>query len=124
MVDGTAATGRAVWDTCDYRLSTFSPDGSLVVGSAPDADGYGSPTLAILDATTGERIVDFEVAGPATRSSGSTPGWPGRTTTRSSSRVMSGEDFSIVRLGLDGTVQRVDIPSAGAPGRVAVAEVR
>ena len=38
-------------------------------------------------------------------------------------RVMSGGDYFIVRLGLDGTVQRVGMPSAGASG-LSVAEVR
>jgi len=38
--------------------------------------------------------------------------------------VMTGnDDYSIIRLGLDGTVERVDIPSAGVSG-LSVAEVR
>ena len=123
VVDGVARTGTTIWDTCDYRLGSFSPDGSHLVGTAPDADNYGSPTLALLDATTGKPVVDFEVAGARKQVVGiwSQMAWEDDETLVV--RVMTGDDYSIVRLGLDGTVQRVDIPSAGASG-LSVAEVR
>ena len=46
-------TGALAWETCDYQLGAFSPDGALVVGFAAQSDGYGSRTVSILDATTG-----------------------------------------------------------------------
>lgn len=124
VVDGLARTGATVWDTCDYRLGSFSPDGSHLVGTAPDADGNGSPTLALLDASTGEPVVDFEVAGARKRPAGiwTQMAWEDDDTLVV--RVFTGgEDYDIVRLGLDGTVQRVDIDSAGESG-LSVAEVR
>ncbi len=53
------ATGERLATTCDHQLGRFSPDGRLLVGGTPDADGLGSPTVAILDAATLEPVVEF-----------------------------------------------------------------
>ncbi len=123
VVDGTAPTGAVAWETCDHALSTFSPDGSHVVGTVASGGEYGSPTLAILDATTGEVVVDFEVAAGPRQVVGidSRMVWEDADTLVV--RVMTADDYSIVRLGIDGTVQRVGITSAGASG-LSVAETR
>ena len=47
VVDGG---GPRLWETCDYGLGRLSPDGTYVVGTDPEADGYGSPTVSVLDA--------------------------------------------------------------------------
>ncbi len=124
--DGTCsavvdASGARLWGTCDYRLGHLSPDGSYVIGTSLEAE-YGSPTLAILDAATGERIVDFEVV-LARRAVGGVDtrmAWEddGHLVVR-----VSREDFSMERLGIDGSVQRIDVDSAGVSG-LQVAEVR
>jgi hypothetical protein len=116
VVDGRAPTGDVTWETCDYALSAFSPDGTHVVGTVASGDAYGSPTLAILDATTGEPVVDFEVAGARSQVVGidSRMAWEDGDTLVV--RVMVGDDYAMMRLGLDGTVQRIGIPSAGASG--------
>lgn len=116
LVDGLARTGALIWDTCRYRLGPFSPDGAHVVGTDPQTDGNGSPTLAVLDAATGEAVVDFKVAAGRRQVAGiySQMAWEDADTLVV--RVMSGEDYFIVRLGLDGSVQRVGIASAGASG--------
>ncbi|CAM3927730.1 hypothetical protein [Nocardioides zeicaulis] len=120
MVDATS--GSTLWSTCDYRLADLSPDGAYVVGEAPVGE-YGSPTLAVLDARTGTRIVDFEVVLPRRTVGGfeSRMVWEDDHTLVT--RVARGEDYPIVRLGIDGTVQRVDVDSAGISG-LTVAEVR
>lgn len=125
IVDGTAPSGVVAWETCDYALDHFSPDGEHVVGTVAADGEYGSPTLAVLDATTGEVVVDFELVIPRRQVGGVNETnilweddghlvarvWPG------------GEGSAIVRLGLDGTVQRLGTDSAGASG-LAMAEVR
>jgi hypothetical protein len=59
------AGGKLLWDTCDYSLGAFSPDGRFIVGLAAYSDGPGSPSLSILDARTGEPVVDYR--GPKAR---------------------------------------------------------
>lgn len=116
VVDGLARTGDPIWDTCDHTLGPFSPTGRYVVGLAAYLDGNGSPTLAILDAATGEPVVDFEVAGGRRQVVGmwTQMAWEGDEAVVV--RVMIGQDYFIVRLGVDGSVQRVGIASAGATG--------
>jgi hypothetical protein len=125
VVDGTAPSGTVVWETCDYALDHFSPDGQHVVGTVASGGEYGSPTLAVLDAATGEVVVDFEVVLPRRRVGGVNETnvlWEDHG--HLVARVWtSGEDSMIVRLGLDGTVQRLGIASAGASG-LSMAEVR
>lgn len=116
VVDGLARSGTPVWTTCEHRLGPFSPDGAHVVGTDAEADATGSPTLAVLDAATGEVIVDFEVAAAPRQvvAIWSQMAWEDEDTLVI--RVLRGEEFFIVRVGLDGSVQRVGIPSAGASG--------
>lgn len=116
VVDGLARTGVSSWDTCDFRLGPFSPDGAHLAGTDAQADGTGSSTLAVLDAATGEVVVDFEVvAGPRQVAAiWSQMAWEDDDTLVI--RVLRGEDFSIMRVGLDRSVQRVGIASAGATG--------
>jgi hypothetical protein len=47
-----------VQETCDYQLGEFSPDGRWIIGEASYYD-LGSPTLAILDATTLQPVVEY-----------------------------------------------------------------
>ena len=58
MTDPVAGS-KPLWETCDYSLGAFSPDGRYIVGLAPYSDGPGSPSLSILDARTGEPVVDY-----------------------------------------------------------------
>ncbi|HET7531531.1 MAG TPA: hypothetical protein VFJ83_00170 [Nocardioidaceae bacterium] len=58
-MDPRASTTKMVWETCDYEPQAFSPDGRFVVAGAPDSDGLGSPTLTILDARSGDPVVEF-----------------------------------------------------------------
>jgi hypothetical protein len=47
-----------VYETCDHKLAGFSPDGRWLIGYATYYD-LGSPTLAILDAATGDPVVEW-----------------------------------------------------------------
>lgn len=122
VVDASVGSGFD-WQTCDYTLGSFSRDGQYVVGFAAESDAYGSPTVAILDASTGEALVDFEIAGSRNQvvAFHDRVAWEDDGTLVA--RLMAGDDYFIVRLAADGTVQRVGITSAGLSG-LSVAEVR
>ena len=51
------------WRTCDHSLLRFSPDGRLVLATEPYRDGLGMATLAVLDADTGEPLVQYRITG-------------------------------------------------------------
>ena len=52
------AQQQLVYETCDHKLADFSPDGRWLIGYATYYD-LGSPTLAILDAATGDPVVEY-----------------------------------------------------------------
>lgn len=116
VVDGLAGTDASVWDTCDHRIGPFSPSGTYVVGIDPETDGNGSPTIAVLDAATGEKIATFEAVLPRRTVGGfwTHMAWEGDDALVV--RMFSGDDYFMMRLGLDGSVQRIDVPSAGVSG--------
>ena len=114
VVDARNRTGAVAWQTCDHLLGAFSPDGRYIVGFAPDADAYGSPTLSVLDASTGEPVVAFEVAGARNQVVGISDlvAWEDADTVAIT--MISGSQQYVVRLGADGTVERMggDSPTA------------
>lgn len=52
------AAEEMVFETCDHQLGDLSPDGRWVIGYQSSYD-LGSPSLAILDATSGLPIVEY-----------------------------------------------------------------
>lgn len=110
VVDGLARTSAAVWETCDHQLGAFSPDGQHLVGLAEYFDGPGSPSLSILDATTGEPVIDFELTAAPQRVVAIAPEvvWEDDQTLLAT--YIDGTEQYVVRLGLDGTVERVAGP--------------
>jgi hypothetical protein len=119
VVDGRARSGASVWTSCDHELGAFSPDGRHLVGFAVVPDGP-SPTLSILDATSGEPVIDFEVAGARNRVVGLAPevAWEDDETLVAT--YVDGDQQYVVRLGLDGTVERVTGPVTSDPGTLAL----
>jgi hypothetical protein len=59
VVDPAVSTSELLWETCDWKLGDFTPNGKYVVGTLPEADGMGSPSAAVLDARTGDVLVEF-----------------------------------------------------------------
>ena len=101
------ATGSTRWETCDYTLEAFSPDGRYVIGTDDYADGIGGNTVAILDAADGTVLVEY-----TTRDLGFT----GSSVWESSATVLfttyqDGQWYAL-RAGLDGTLtQALDLPA-------------
>lgn len=116
VVQGAADTGATLWETCDHTLGPISPGGTYVVGFDPEADGNGSPTVTVLDAATGAEVVTFRAVLPLRTVGGFWTQLAWEDEQALVVRMFSGDDYFMMRLGLDGTVQRIDIPSAGASG--------
>ena len=121
QVRDAGAGGAEVWRTCDYSLLGFSPDGRHLIGFTDYLTAGGSPTLAVLDAATGERVVDFEVVGSRTGVAAINPevAWEDDGTVVAA--LVTGNRQYVVRLGRDGTVERVGGEGLDvAPGAVAL----
>lgn len=110
VLDAEAGTTAPVWKTCDHTLAAFSPDGAYVVGLAPYLDGYGSPTLAILDAATGETVVDYELIGPRRGVLGINDRMVWEDADSLVVTVVSGDGQYVLRVNTDGTVERITAP--------------
>ena len=57
VVDATSLT--ETWDTCDYKLGGFSPDGHYVLATSALSDGMGPREVEVLDAGTGALVARF-----------------------------------------------------------------
>lgn len=104
VMEPTVSTTRMVRTTCDYRLEAFSPDGRFVLGGTPEADGWGTPTLTVLDARTLEPVVrltpdkDVMVGIPQAV-------WEDDDTILAS--VVEGNEMTMVRIELSGHLEAV-----------------
>ena len=113
VVDPDVSTGNPVWETCDHSLGAFSPDGRYVMASSPYGDGFGLTTLDVLDAETGEMVARFTQAGN-TRIDLVMPVWESDGTIVAV--AAEGETQTMVRLGVDGTLEEVVDPVEGVYG--------
>ncbi len=110
--DGRTRAPQPLWTDCSRTLADFNPDGSLVA-AFPEGD-QGSdgnpPGLSILDASTGRALVDFAVTGASGRAVGiaTQVAWEDDETLLAT--YIDGNQQYVVRLGLDGTVERVAGP--------------
>lgn len=98
-------SGRLLWKSCDYSNLRFSPDGRLVVADASYFDGPGSPTVTILDASTGDVVAHFSPVRRDTVVGVSQSAWEDDDTVLS--YVDEGGDQALVRLEVDGSSELV-----------------
>lgn len=56
-----AGRDKLRWETCDYSLFGFSPDGGHLLAGPAYLDGLGFADIQILDAATGEETASFRV---------------------------------------------------------------
>ena len=52
---------RYLWETCEYSLSRFSPDGRYVLALPAYLDGLGPNSVSVLDAATGDLAATYEI---------------------------------------------------------------
>lgn len=104
------ATGEPAWErTCDYGLLDFSPDGRFLSAGAAYRSGIGDPTISVLDATTGETVVDF-VPPQGLQFAIIQSAWEDADSLLISVEQSDGEEpaeYAVLRLDLDGTVELV-----------------
>ncbi len=101
-------TQEQAWETCDFTLTRFSPDGRFVLGVDEYQDGIGGSQVAILDAADGTVLADY-----TTRDLGFTrePVWE----LDSTALLATFQDGSwyLLRLGPDGVVEQALDPMPG-----------
>jgi len=98
-----------VVETCDHQLGAFSPDGQLLIGFASYFD-YGSPMLAILDAATGEPVVEWTDDGTRRQDAAyvMSAAWDDEDTVVAV--VEQGGEQQVLRFEADGSVTRSGEP--------------
>jgi hypothetical protein len=98
------------WQTCDHTLTSFSPDGSRVLGTDAYLDGFGQRSVAFLDADDGAVLHEF-------RSRGRGPSVL-QTAWEDEDHVLAvvfeRGRWSIVRLGADGSAELALGPDPGS----------
>lgn len=112
VVEGlTSGNGSTVWDTCDYSLGTFSPDGRYLLASDPYQGGGEKQSLAVLDADTGALVASFTQEKPGDR----TPVGLGQLAWEDDDSVIAVATnegrAGLLRLGVDGTAEQVVEPA-------------
>ncbi|HEX6247475.1 MAG TPA: hypothetical protein VFZ64_06340 [Nocardioidaceae bacterium] len=114
IMDPAASTTDLVWETCDYWLKSFSPDGRHIAATVPDADGLGAPTLTVLDAESHEPVVEF--SNDRKHQSALFQGaWEDDDTVVGI--VTEGTTFQLVRYELDGRAEAASDPVEVDPER-------
>ncbi|MBS2939264.1 hypothetical protein KDN32_16095 [Nocardioides sp. J2M5] len=110
--DGASRSAEPLWTDCDRELSQFSPDGSLVAAfGAGDPNAAGDESgVSLLDATTGRSLVDFEVTPVRNRVVGIADQVVWEDDEHLLATYTDGDQQFVVRLGVDGSVERVAGP--------------
>lgn len=101
-----AATQTPAWETCDYALGSFSPDGAHVMATAAESDGAGPSSLYVLDARTGEVVAEFASRG-RTLVALIRPAWESAD---SIVATATADVTTMVRMRIDGTLEEVAEP--------------
>jgi len=107
VMDPASSTSEMLWDTCDYSLSTFSPNGQFVLASDPYLDGLGAGSVSILDAQTGELVVTYQQRGNSQIALTQTV-WEGSDTVLAI--AADGNAFTILRMSTFGKLEAATDP--------------
>lgn len=96
-------TLSTVWETCDYRLLSFSPDGSHLLAVGSLIDNFGDRQVALLDASDGTVVAEVESTDPKDLTPAQQLVW------EDDSHVLivtaTDRHYAVVRLGLDGSME-------------------
>ena len=102
VMDPAVSTTQLVWRTCDYSLGEFSPDGRFVIAGAAYFDAWGSPSIVVLDARTGDPVVKF-APGKDVAMGVAQATWEDQDTLLAS--VVEGDELTMVRAELSGELE-------------------
>lgn len=100
--------GSYSWKTCRNSLFRFSPDATHLLASDAYLDGLGLSSLTVLDVATGRALVTFRIRDGYIAQQG----WEDET--HALVVVSTPAGWEMLRLGLDGSRQRVAGPVARA----------
>lgn len=109
--DGRSRSPEPLWTDCERSLGDFNAAGSLLFAfpSGDQVTDGDPPGVSVLDAATGESVVDFEVTRARDRGVGiADVVWEDDQTLLAT--YVDGNQQYVVRLGLNGTVERVAGP--------------
>ena len=112
VLDAAASIATTVWESCDYSLGAFSPDGRHVLASSSYLSGDGPTSLAILDARTGAPVATFE---PSGRTMVTLRGVVWESPETVVAVATQATTTSVVRFGLDGTLEETVDAVEGDP---------
>jgi hypothetical protein len=98
------------WETCGHTLTSFSPDGSRVLGTDAYLDGFGQRSVAFLDGTDGTPLHEFTSTGKGP--SVLQTAWEDEEHVLAV--VYERGRWSVVRLGADGSAELALGPLAGS----------
>ena len=110
-----ADSREMLWENCDYSLpdAALNPAGDLLLAHPGYTDGYGPLSVSVLDAATGEPLVDYEQTERRGQVTALDSVWETDRTFVTS--VADGEDFALVRYGADGGSELTIEPIKGEP---------
>jgi hypothetical protein len=102
VMDPARSTTAMVWQTCDYSLHAFSPDGRYVIAGPPDHDMWGPSGLTVLEVGSWEPAVEFtperDVVGQVAQAV-----WEDKDTVLA--LLVENDDMGIVRAELSGGLE-------------------
>lgn len=106
--------GRPLWETCDYSLDHFNPDGGLLLAGPAYRSGAGDTVIGVLDARTGDVVHEFE-----TPRDGFVVDTAFESETEILAVVAEGNESAIVRCDVGGDCERAtriaDTDGVGSP---------
>lgn len=105
---GLLEGNRTVWKTCDYTLEAVAPGGDWVLATDDYLDGIGQGTAAILDAATGKVQVRYEMQDGVFIDRK----WEDATHVLVLTYTFD-NTWQVLRLGLDGSVERATTERKG-----------
>ena len=112
VMDPASSTSEMLWETCDYSLSTFSPNGQFVLASDPYLDGFGTRSVSILDAQTGDLVVTYQQRGNSQMALTQTVWESGDTVL---AIAAEGTSFTILRMSAAGDLDAATDPLENDP---------
>ena len=111
VLDPTGTTTE--WETCDFLLGAFSPDGRHVLASDPVQSGLGMGSLSVLDAATGRLVASFEQPRRGRLMLVGGVAWESDSTIIAG--ALEGTTTTLLRLGVDGTLEETVEPVENDP---------
>ena len=106
-----AATLSTQWKTCDHRLLAYSPDAAHLLGVGSIGDGFADGQVAILDASDGSVLVDLR-SDEQHQTGALQLAW--EDDSHALMVTYAYGEWSVVRLGLDGSLEYAVPPRAGS----------